>query len=119
MPERRVPAPGVVEALDVFEDNRPHYLTVRPRVAVDQLPLQGRDEALGHRVVVSVGYRSHRRQESCFFEAATELHRGVLATSVLVVNQPRLWPASIDRHVQRIEHEPSPQVVRHGPAYDL
>src|SRR5215204_3016080 len=36
-----------------------------------------------------------------------------------MVDQSRLWTASVDRHVQRIEHELSPQVVRHGPADDL
>jgi hypothetical protein len=36
-----------------------------------------------------------------------------------MVDQSRLWAASVDRHVQRIEHEPGPQVVRHGPANDL
>ena len=62
-------------------------LSVRPRVTVDQLPLQGRDEALGHRVVVGVGHRSHRGQKPRFFEAAAELNRGVLATPVGVVDQ--------------------------------
>src|SRR5215208_642106 len=36
-----------------------------------------------------------------------------------MVDQSRLWPASVDRHVQCIEHELGPQVVRHGPANDL
>src|SRR5215216_1724296 len=35
-----------------------------------------------------------------------------------MVDQSRLWPASVDRHVQRIEHELGPQVVRHRPADD-
>jgi uncharacterized protein YjbJ (UPF0337 family) len=39
MPQRGMPPSGVVEALDVLEDRRPRYLTARPGVAVDQLPL--------------------------------------------------------------------------------
>src|SRR4051794_36784185 len=71
---------GVVEALDVLEDRTPHYLTARPRMAVDQLPLQGRDEALSHRVVVGIGHRAHRGQKTFLPEPASELNRGVLAT---------------------------------------
>jgi hypothetical protein len=35
-----------------------------------------------------------------------------------VVDQFWLWPAVVDRHVQRIEHELGLQVVRHRPAND-
>jgi hypothetical protein len=35
-------------------------------------------------------------QESGFFEAATKLNRGALATSVWVVDQAGRWPASVD-----------------------
>ena len=62
MPQGGVSSPSVVEALDVLEDRGPRYLPGGPRVAVDQLPLQGRDEARGHRVVVGVGHRAHRGQ---------------------------------------------------------
>ena len=55
---------------------------------MDQLPLQGGDEALGHRVVVGIGHGSHRRQKTRFSEPASELHRGVLAASIRVVDQP-------------------------------
>jgi hypothetical protein len=65
-------------------------------MTVDQLPLQGRDEAPGHAVVVGIRYRSYRGQESGFFEAATKLNRGALATSVWVVDQAGRWPASVD-----------------------
>ena len=118
MPERGVPSAGVVEALDVLEDRRPCGLSVRPGVAVDQLPFESRDEALGHRVVVGVCNRSHRGQESGLFEAATELDRSVLATPVGVVDQSRLWPAGVDSHVEGIEHDLGSQVVRHRPADD-
>src|SRR5919107_6447950 len=91
-----VSSPCIVEALYVLEDRTPRYLTVRPRVAVDQLPFQGRDEALGHRVVVGIGHRAHRGQKTLFPEPAPELHGGVLAAPIGVVNQPRRWPASVD-----------------------
>src|SRR5215211_1966444 len=85
-------------------------------MTVDQLPLQGRDEALGHRVVVGIRYRSHRGQESGFFESATELNRGVLATSIRVMDQSGRWPASIDSHVHSVEYQLCSEIVCHGPA---
>ena len=87
MSERGVPSAGAVEAFDELEDRRPCGLSVRPRVTVDQLSFESRDEALGHRVLVGVGHRARRGSESGFFEAATELNRGVLATPVGVVDQ--------------------------------
>ena len=60
MPQRGVSSVGIVEALDVLEDRHPRCLAARPRVSVDQLSLQGRDETLGHRIVVGIGHRSHR-----------------------------------------------------------
>ena len=60
MPQRGVPASGVVEALYVLEDRRPGGLSVRPRVTLNQLSFEGGDKALGHRVIVGIRYRSHR-----------------------------------------------------------
>lgn len=58
MTQRGVSSAGVVENLDVLEDRSPRHLPIRPRVAMNQLPLEGRDEALGHGVVVGFGHRS-------------------------------------------------------------
>ena len=53
-------ASGFVETLDVLGDRTPRFLTARPRVKVDELSFESGDEALGHRVVVGIRYRSHR-----------------------------------------------------------
>src|SRR5215208_4286330 len=118
MSQGGVSSPGVVEALDVLEDRTSRYVPSRPRVAVDQLPLERGNEALGHRVVVGIGHRSHRGQKTLFPEPAPELHGGVLGAPIGVVNQPRRWPASVDGHVHSIENQFRPKVVRHGPSYD-
>ena len=47
MSQGGVPPASVVEGFDVLEDRRPRRLTGRSGVAVDQLPLQSRDEVLG------------------------------------------------------------------------
>src|ERR687893_277419 len=118
MSQGGVSSPGIVEALDVLEDRTPRYVPSRPRVAVDQLPLERGNEALGHRVVVGIGHRSHRGQKTLFPEPAPELQGGVLAAPIGVVNQPSRWPASVDGHVHGIEDQFRPKVVRHGPSYD-
>src|SRR5215210_4613959 len=111
-----MPPSGVVEALDVFEDRGSRRLTTRPRVAVDQFPLQGRHEALSYRVVVGIGHRPHRRQKTLFPEPAPKLHGRILAAPVRMVNQSWRGSASVDSHVQRIKHKRGPQIVGHGPA---
>src|SRR5215218_5094566 len=120
MSQGGVSSPGVVEALDVLEDRTSRYVPSRQRVAVDQLPLERANEALGHRVVVGIGHRSYRGQKALFPEPVPELqlHGGVLAAPIGVVNQPRRWPASVDGHVHGIENQFRPKVVRHGPSYD-
>jgi hypothetical protein len=64
---------------------------------MNQLPLEGRDEALGHRVVVGVYNRAHRGQKTFLLEPASELNRRVLAASVGVMDEPWLGPASVVR----------------------
>jgi hypothetical protein len=48
-------SPGVVEAFDVREGRRSRHLTARPRVAVDQLPLQGRDKRFALHMYLRTG----------------------------------------------------------------
>src|ERR687897_524576 len=107
------------KTLDKLEDRPPGRLSIRPRVTVDQLSFESGYEALGHRVVVATPSPPQGGQNPRLFEAATELHRGVLAAPVGVMDQSRRWTASVDRHVHRVEDQLRPEVVRHGPAYDL
>src|SRR5215207_414196 len=58
--ERGVPAAAVVEDLDVLEDLGAQLGLGWPAAAVDELLLQGGEEALGDGVVVAVAARSHR-----------------------------------------------------------
>jgi hypothetical protein len=49
--ERAVEALDVVPALDVVEDGAPQTFTSRPRPGLDELALDGGEEALGDGVV--------------------------------------------------------------------
>ena len=59
----RVPAAWVVEALDEREDRVREAVAGGPGRAVEQLGLQGGEEALGHGVVEAVADRSHRPEQ--------------------------------------------------------
>ena len=57
MSQGGVSSPGIVEALDVLEDRTPRYLTVRPRVAVDQLPFNGSNRMPLYVAAFSLAFR--------------------------------------------------------------
>src|SRR3954451_17471049 len=61
--ERGVPALAVVEDLDVLEDRAAQVGLGWPAAAVDELLLQGREEALGDGVVVAVAAAAHRLRD--------------------------------------------------------
>src|SRR5207247_307217 len=83
--ERRVTATQVVEALDEVEDGRRQLPPRRPAPAVEELTLERREEALGHRVVEAVADAAHRTRQSGLSKPAPEGEAGVLASVVGVV----------------------------------
>ena len=52
--ERRVPAMRVVPALDPLEQRHPGFGLAPEAPAIEQLALERGEEALGHRVIVSI-----------------------------------------------------------------
>jgi len=58
--ERRVPTPRVVPALEKLEERRPVVSVGAEALSVEQLALEGGEEALAQGVVVGVAYTSHR-----------------------------------------------------------
>jgi hypothetical protein len=47
---------------------------------------------------------------------AAETRAHALAATVGVVDQPALWAAAVQRHLERVEHELGAQVLGHRPA---
>ena len=56
--------PSVSSASTVLEDGGAELASGWPRLAVDELLLQGREEALGDGVVVGVAARAHRDRDA-------------------------------------------------------
>lgn len=77
-PKRRVPAPGVVEELDVVVDRICELDPGLPAFAVEELDLHPPPERLDHRIVVGAADGSHRGSEASVSHLAAESPGGEL-----------------------------------------
>ena len=83
--------------------------------AVEQLAFERCEEALRHRVVVTIPHRAHRRRYAPLAAAFPEGERGVLAALIGVMDDR--GRASLSHcHVQRIEHRASSRSERNFPS---
>ncbi len=90
----------------------------RPVGAVDELGLEGSEEALGQGVVVAVADRAHRGRDPGLAQALAEREARVLAPVVGVVDEAARRSTADDRRVKGRGDELGPQVGRHRPADD-
>ena len=68
-----MPPAGVVEALYVLKDRRPHHLPGRRPVApVEKLRLEGGDKRLSEGIVVGRTRPTHRRHQSLILQSLAE-----------------------------------------------
>src|SRR2546425_1083676 len=88
-----MPAARIVPAFDEVEDGKARlYLGAEP-LAIEQLALEGREEALAQGVVVRVADAAHRRPDASLATPLAERDRRVLAALVGVMNDVlRLTP---------------------------
>src|SRR5690606_14126330 len=100
--EARVPTMRVVPAFDPFKDGHAGFGRALEPPTVEHLSLQRRKEALGHRVVVGVTYRAHRRHDAGFLAALAEGVARILRPTVRMVNNAA-WLALRHRHLQRVQ----------------
>src|SRR4051794_30305567 len=79
----------IVPALNVAEAGHARLGLALEAVPRQQLRLQGREEALAHRVVVSIPDRAHGRPHACLPATAAEGQRSILAAldALLFVKQ--------------------------------
>lgn len=115
--ERRVPAQRVIEALDVAEAGHSRLGLRTEAAAGEQLALEGREEALGHGVVVGVADRAHRGSHARLLAAAAEGQRRVLRSLVRVMDHVA-GPALCHGHLQSVQNQLRTQVIGHGSADD-
>ena len=99
-------SPRVVEPLEIVEDHRPCLLPAREATAglpIDQLGLQGGEEALRHRVVVAVAHRAHRHRDVGLLADFPKRIRGVLGPVVGVMRHLVPGSTTCDGHLERLE----------------
>ena len=105
----------VVEALDKIEEGATGLSRCWEAVAVQQLTLQRGKEALTHGIVIAISYGSYGRGDASSATTLAKGKRGVLSALVRMMDHA-LWTSLPQSHLQRIEHQLSPQVSLHGPA---
>ncbi len=78
---------SIVEDFDVFEDRLARLLACEEVRVVNEVDLERREEALGHRVVPAVALPTHARDETVLFEHRAVVGAGVLTAAVRVVHE--------------------------------
>src|SRR5512146_218383 len=116
-PEGGVAPPRLIPALDVGEQCKTRLGLALEASAVDQFALEAREEAPGHRIVVSVADAAHRGAHAQLCPALPEGKARILRTLIAVVNDITR-PALRNRHVERREREFRTHLLADGPAHD-
>ena len=113
-----MPAPGIVEALDVIEHIglglRARAVQLRGRA----LRLQRGEEAFHHRIVPDVARPTHAAGNAVISEESLEGLTGVLAASIRVMQDGLGLAPSPNRHHEGIGDELRGHCGMHGPADD-
>ena len=82
IPQRGMPAVGVGEPLDIVEQREPGGAPRREAVTSEQLAFEGREEALGRRIVEAIATTAHRTDEPSFAQPPSEGKTRVLTPLV-------------------------------------
>src|SRR5437868_4274509 len=98
IPRGGVAADAVVERLDVLEDAGLCLLPGGVPLVVDQLPLQGGEEALDRGVVPALADPAHAARDPVPLQQPAVVVAGVLAAPVRVGHQPVAREPAADRH---------------------
>lgn len=77
---------GVVPGFDEVEDGHADLCLISEALPLDELGLEGREEALAHRVVVRVTDGPHRGTDSRFLAAQAEGDRRVLSALIAITS---------------------------------
>ncbi len=117
-PQRGMTADAVVERLHVLEDARLRLGTGCVPLVVNQLPLQCCEEALHRSVVPALSHTAHAAHDPLTSQHAPVVFAGVLAPAIRVHQQPRTRTTTLDRHRERIYHQPALHRVVHRPAHN-
>src|SRR5260370_29890311 len=107
-------APWIVQAVDEVEDGESVVRLIAEALPIEQLALEGCEEALTEGVVVGVAHAAHRGPDAGLLTPDAEGDRRVLAALVRVMNDVG-GPTLLDGHVQGRPDELGAPMPFHGP----
>lgn len=117
--ERGMPAPAVVERLDVIEGVGNGLGSRLVAGAMHSLILEAVEETLGRRIVPAVSLAAHRADHPVFLQPRLKGVAGILASPVGVMNQSGCRLPAEPRHGQCIDHDVRRHPRLQGPADDF
>jgi len=117
--ERGMPAPTVVERLDVVEGVGNRFCSRLVLGAMHPLILEAVEEALRRGVIPAVALPAHRTDHAVFLQPRLEGSACILASPVGMMDQPRCRLPAKHRHGQRINHDVRPHPRLERPPHDF
>src|SRR2546422_7839578 len=100
-----MPPVRIVEGRDVVMDRSLRFVFRRPGATMNELGLEGCEEALRHRVVPAVADAAHAADDATSGQLRAIHVAGVLASAVGVMNESSLRLAYPQSHPERVERE--------------
>lgn len=107
--------PGIVEAVDVFEQGRFDLPSGFPTPTPDRLSLEGLEESLDGGIVEAIALAAHRNLEVVPTQERLIVVAAILRASVSAVDAARWRLAQVDGHLQRPDREIAFHAVADGP----
>ena len=105
----------MVEALDKVEDLAAGFSWGTEAVALEQVAPRRSKKAFTQGIVEAILNRSHGRPDTSSATTLGKGNRGVLSALVRMMDHA-VWTSLPQSHLQRIEHQLSPEVSLHGPS---
>src|SRR6185295_20391815 len=93
----------VIPNFNVFEDGTAGRRARQPFVALEQLPAQGRKEALRHSIVITVGAPTHTDSDFMCGQQLAIIGGGILHSPIGMMEQPWLRLPASQGHPQSVQ----------------
>ena len=114
--KRRMPPLPIVEALEVIEELGARRRPGGPGRVVDQLDLEGREEALGDGVVPAIAPAAHTAGDPVLRQHPLVVAAGILTSAIRMMQQARRRAPAGQRQAERVEGEVVGDALAHRPA---
>ena len=94
-----MPASWIIEPVDIFKQGQFDLSSRLPGGAPDELSLEGFEEGLYNRIIITISFPTHGYQEAMFPEPFLIIVRAILTATIRVMNAAFGWLAKCHGHV--------------------